>query len=189
MTTSAAIVHLPLHRAWPVTVTAPTVAFGFRAASITSHAETGALARLADLDLLQARSHAAILTGCMLPRALAELQTLAGITLRGLSAIQQERAGRHAPARGRAAIFDCPTDLPGQPFLEDACQRACLTARPGYLPAGLGDTTAAEMLTQLMVERALIMALVCARHLGRYTWEGTLNTADIMAASTWDCLP
>ena len=84
-------------------------------------------------------------------------------------------------------MFDCPTDLPGQPFLEDACQQASLTATPGYLPAGLDETAAARMLAALMVERALIMALVCARQLGRYNWDGTLDIADIMAASTWDC--
>ena len=188
MTTSAAIVYLPLHRTRAVTITGPILAFGFRAASITGEAEAGALAGLTDLDLLQARRHAAILTGSMLSRALAELQMLAGTTLRGLSAVQEEWAGRHAPARGRAAMFDCPGDLPGQPFLEDACQRACLTARPGSLPAGLDETAAAGMLAALMVERALVMALVCARHLGRCSWEGTLNTGDIMAASTWDCL-
>jgi hypothetical protein len=188
MVTSAAIVYLPLHRTRAVSVTGPTLAFGFRAASITGRAEAGALAGLADLDLLQARRHAAILTGSMLSRALAELQMLAGITLRGLSAVQEEWAGRLAPARGRAAMFDCPGDLPGQPFLEDACQRACLTARPGSLPAGLDETAAAGLLATLMAERALIMALVCARHLDRYRWEGTLNTGDIMAASTWDCL-
>jgi hypothetical protein len=84
-------------------------------------------------------------------------------------------------------MFDCPGDLPGQPFLEDACQRARLTAGPGCLPAGLDDPAAARMLAALLVERALIMALVCARHLGRYNWDGTLDIADIMAASTWDC--
>ena len=145
MTTSAAIVYLPLHRTRAVTVTGPTLAFGFRAASITGRAEAGALAGLADLDLIQARRHAAILTGSMLSRALAELQMLAGTTLRGLSAVQEEWAGRHAPVRGRAAMFDCPGDLPGQPFLEDACQRACLTARPGSLPAGLDETAAAKL--------------------------------------------
>jgi hypothetical protein len=189
MTTSAAVVYLPLHRTQPVTVTGQTLTFGFRAASITGEAEAGALAGLADLDLIQARRHASILTGCMLSRALADLQVLAGITLRGLSAVQEEWAGRHAPARGIAAMFDCPFDLPGQPFLEDACQQACLTARPGYLPAGLDETAAAGMLAALMVERALIMALVCARHLGRYSWEGTLSVRDVMTASTWDCLP
>jgi hypothetical protein len=188
MVTSAAIVYLPLHRTRAVTVTGPTLAFGFRAASITGRAEAGALAGLADLDLLQARRHAAILTGSMLSRALAELQMLAGITLRGLSAVQEEWAGRHAPARGRAAMFDCPGDLPGQPFLEDACQRACLSARPGCLPAGLDETAAAGILAALTAERALIMALVCARHLGRCSWEGTLDTGDVMAASTWGCL-
>ncbi len=189
MTTAAAIVYLPLHRTRPVTVTGPALMFGFRAASITGRAEAGALAGLADLDLSQARRHAAILTGCALSRALAELQLLAGITLRGLSAVQQEWAGRHAPAQSRTAMFDCPADLPGQPFLEDACQQAGLTARPGYLPAGLDATAAAGRLAALMVERALIMALVCARHLGRYRWDATLDTAQVMAASTWDCLP
>ncbi len=187
VTTATAIVHLPLHRTRPVTVTGQTLAFGFRAASITGQAEAGALARLADSDLSQARRHAEILTGCALSRALAELQALAGITLRALSAVQQEWACRHAPARGRAAMFDCPADLPGQPFLEDACQQARLTARPGCLPAGLGEA-AAGMLAALLVERALVMALVCARHLGRYHWDGTLDMADIMAASAWDCL-
>jgi len=186
--TSAAIVYLPLHRTRPMTVTGPTLTFGFRAASITGEAEARALAGLADLDLSQARRHAAILTGSMLSGALAELQRLAGITLRGLSAVQEGWAGRHAPARGRAAMFDCPGDLPGQPFLEDACQRARLTAGPGCLPAGLDDPAAARMLAALLAERALIMALVCARHLGRYSWDGTLDTGDIMAASTWDCL-
>ena len=188
ITTSAAIVYLPLHRTRPVTVTGQTLTFGFRAASITSEAEAGALAGIADLHLSQARRHAAILTGSMLSRTLAELQLLAGITLRGLSAVQQEWASRHAPAQGRAAMFDCPGDLPGQPFLEDAYQQAGLTTRPGYLPAGPDDTAAAEMLAALMVERALVIALVCAWYLGRYGWDGTLNTGDIMAASTWDCL-
>jgi hypothetical protein len=186
-TTSAAIAYLPLHRTGPVTVTGPTLTFGFRAASITGETEAGTLAGLADVDLSQARRHAAILTGCMLSRTLADLQRHAGTTLRGLSAVQEEWAGRHALPRGRAAMFDCPFDLPGQPFLEDACQRAGLTTGPGYLPAGLDETAAARMLAALMVERALVMALVCARHLGRYSWDGTLDIADIMAAGTWDC--
>ena len=90
MTTSAAIVYLPLHRTRPVTVTGQTLTFGFRAASITGEAEAGALAGLADLDLIQARRHAAILTGCMLPSELTGLQMPAGVILRGLAAIQAE---------------------------------------------------------------------------------------------------
>jgi hypothetical protein len=38
------------------------------------------------------------------------------------------------------------------------------------------------------VERALMIALVCARHLGRYEWAGTLRIGPVLAAATWDCL-
>ena len=34
------------------------------------------------------------------------------------------------------------------------------------------------MLAALAVERALMIALVCARHLGRYDWAGTLDIED-----------
>jgi hypothetical protein len=39
------------------------------------------------------------------------------------------------------------------------------------------------------VERALLIALVCARYQGRYDWTGTLSVGNVMAAATWDCLP
>ena len=39
------------------------------------------------------------------------------------------------------------------------------------------------------MERALLIALVCARHQGRYNWTGTLSIGQVMAATTWDCLP
>jgi len=39
------------------------------------------------------------------------------------------------------------------------------------------------------VERALMIALVCARHLGRHEWAGTLRIGPVLAAATWDCLP
>ena len=182
---SAAIVYLPLHRTRTLAVTGPTLTFGFRAASITGEAEAGALAALADLDLIQARRHAAILTGCMLGGELTGLQMAAGVTLRGLAAVQAEWSSRRTSARGQAAVFDCPSDLPGQPSLDDACEQAHLATGNGYETVGSDET----MTAAIMVERALVMALICARHLGRYTWEGRLNIEDIMTASTWDCLP
>ena len=33
-----------------------------------------------------------------------------------------------------------------------------------------------------------MIALVCARHQGRYDWTGTLLIGQVMAATTWDCL-
>lgn len=181
---SAAIVYLPLHRTRPLTVTRQTLMFGFRAASITGQAEAGALAALADLDLLQARRHAAILTGCMLGGELTGLQMAAGVTLRGLAAVQAEWSSRHTSTRGKAGMFDCPADLPGHPCLDNACQQAHLTGRSGNQAAILDEAVTAAM----AVEQALTMALICARHLGRYTWEGTLDIEEIMTASTWDCL-
>jgi hypothetical protein len=41
----------------------------------------------------------------------------------------------------------------------------------------------------LAVERALMIALVCARHQGRYNWAETLRIGPVLAAATWDCLP
>jgi len=44
-----------------------------------------------------------------------------------------------------------------------------------------------ELLAAIAVERALAIALVCARRLGRYAWNTTLRTVRLMAASAWDC--
>jgi hypothetical protein len=115
---------------------------------------------------------------------LAGLQMAAGVTLRGLAAVQAEWSSRHTPARGKAGMFDCPADLPGRPSLDGACQQAHLTGRSGCQAAILDEAVTAAM----TVERALTMALICARHLGRYTWDGTLDMEEIMTASTWDCL-
>jgi hypothetical protein len=184
---SAAIVYLPLHRTRTLTVTGQTLTFGFRAASITGEADAGALTALANLDLLQARRHAAVLTGCMLGCELADLQVAAEVTLRGLAAVQAEWSSRHTSARGKAGMFDCPADLPGHPSLDEACRHAHL-ARSDHQIAGLDEAAAAGLTAAMVVERALVMALICARHLGRYTWDGTLDIQEIMTASTWDCL-
>ena len=181
---SAAIVYLPLHRTRPLTVTGQTLTFGFRAASITGEAEAGALAALADLDLLQARRHAAILTGCMLGGELAGLQMAAGVTLRGLAAVQAEWSSRRTSARARPACSTVPLTCRATRRLDDACQQAHLTGRSGNQAAILDEAVTAAM----AVERALTMALICARHLGRYNWDGTLDIEEIMTASTWDCL-
>ena len=181
---SAAIVYLPLHRTRTLTVTGQTLTFGFRAASITGEANAGALTALANLDLLQARRHAAVLTGCMLGGELADLQVTAEETLRGLAAVQAEWSSRHTSVRGKAGMFDCPADLPGHPSLDEACQQAHLAGRSGHQAAILDEAVTAAM----VVERALVMALICARHLGRYNWDGTLDIQEIMTASTWDCL-
>lgn len=181
---AVAIVYLPLHRTLTVTVTEQTLTFGFRVASAEDSADMPRLALIADLDLMQARRHAAVLAGHLLARELAVLRQAddAG-TLRGLAAVEREWAAR-GPAAGKAATFDCALELPGRPSLEHACQEAGITASPGGSEHGTGRPVGC----QAAVERALMIALVCARHQGRYDWAGTLRTEQVMAAMAWDCL-
>jgi len=181
---TTAIVYLPLHRTRPVTVTGQTLAFGFRAASTSDPADVPGVAAVADLDLMQARRHAAILAGYHLADDLTALQRGGGTTVRrGLAAVADDWADR-SPAAGRAALFDCDLDLPGRLPLGRACQQA------GISPIRTGTVRSEDWHpVTLAVERALAIALLCARHLGRYEWTGALDTGALMAASAWDCLP
>ena len=159
---AVAIVYLPLQRTRAVSATELTLTFGFRAATADGLADVPSLAVVAGLDLLQARRHAAVLAGYRLAGDLAALRRagdgdVAG--LRGLAAVEREWAGRGAAA-GRAAVFDCALDLPGRPLLEEACEQAGIFLHPG----------AGRQVAVLLVERALMIALVCARHQGRYEW-------------------
>ncbi|HEY5989687.1 MAG TPA: hypothetical protein VIV12_25395, partial [Streptosporangiaceae bacterium] len=180
---AVAIVYLPLHRTQAVSVTEQTLTFGFRAASTDDPADLPALAALADFDLMQARRHAAVLAGHRLVSDLAALQQPGdAVALRGLAAVEREWAARGKVA-GRAATFDCGLDLPGAPSLELACQEAGIDAGPG------ADGADGREAVMLAVKRALMIALICARHQGRYNWAGLLRTGPVLAAVTWDCLP
>jgi hypothetical protein len=185
---AVAIVYLPLHRTQEVSVTDQTLTFGFRAASTDDAEEAHGLAAIANLDLMQARRHAAVLAGHLLAGDLAALRQAGGAAaLRGLAAVEHEWAAR-GKAMGRAATFDCGLDLPRCPTLELACRTAGIAAGPGGSWPG-GDRPGDRQAAALAVERALMIALVCARHQGRYDWTGTLSIGQIMAAAIWDCLP
>jgi hypothetical protein len=187
---SAAVVYLPLHRTRALAVTGQTVAFGFRAASIDGEAETTALAQVADLDLMQARRHAAILAGHLLTGELAALRAMAPHSaLRGVTAVEQEWADRRTPPRGRAVMVDCGLDLPGTQSFEQAYQQARIIPLAERAVGGPAAPGPGELAAAVAVERALIIALVCARHLDRYTWQGVLDIGEIMAAGAWDCFP
>ena len=182
---TTAIVYLPLDRSKPVSVTGQTLAFGFRAVSADDPAELPAVAAVADLDLMQARRHAAVIAGYHLGQDLTALRQAGGVTVRrGLAAVADDWADR-SPAAGRAALVDCDLDLPGAGLpMGQACQQSGISpTRTGA--AGRGASHPAT----LAVERALVIALLCARHQGRYEWDGVLDTGEVMAAATWDCLP
>ena len=167
-----------------MSVTGQTLTFGFRAASATDPLGVPGVAAAADLDLMQARRHAAVLAGYHLAEDLAALRQAVGMTVRrGLAAVAGDWADR-SPAAGRAALFDCGLDLPGSLSLGQACQQAGI----GPMGTGTARDEGWHPVT-LAVERALVVALLCARHQGRYEWAGTLDTRAVMAASAWDCLP
>jgi hypothetical protein len=185
---AVAIVYLPLHRTQAVSVTEQTLTFGFRAASTDDAQEAHALAAVANLDLMQARRHAAVLAGYRLAGDLAALRQAGdAAALRGAAAVEHEWAAR-GKTTGLAATFDCGLDLPGCPPLERACQQAGIATAPGGSWPG-GNWPAGGHAAALAVERALLIALVCARHQGRYDWTGTLTIERVMAAAAWDCLP
>lgn len=190
-----AVVYLPVHRTRQLTITQGTLTFGFRAAAVGNPADAPAAAALADLDLLQARRHAVILAGHNLPDDLAVLRQAAGVpSLRGLAAAERAWQNRHTRGRGIAAVFDTMADLPGSPGLEQVCRRAGTAVPPspgeggpcGCEPGHFQDLS---LLASSAVAQALVIALVCARHLGRYAWEEIVNPAQIMTANTWDCFP
>jgi hypothetical protein len=188
--TAAAIVYLPLHRTQVLAVSGETLAFGFHAANLSREAGVPALAQEADLDLMQARRHAAILAGHMLAGDLATLRALApDAVLRGVTAVEREWADRSTPVKGRAVMLDCGLDLPAGASLAAACGQARISVSDGVAFAVPEEPAAGELAAVVAVERALVIALLSARHLGRYTWEGTLRADEIMAAGAWDCFP
>ncbi|HEV2375985.1 MAG TPA: hypothetical protein VGS19_27930 [Streptosporangiaceae bacterium] len=159
------------------------MSFGFRAASTRDRDEGPELVRLTDLYLLHAFRQAAVLTGHLLAADLAILQALSGTTVtRGIDAVRRGWDGRSTPAMGKAAMVDCGLDLPGAPSLADACEQAHITT------SACGQSTQTqERVAAQAVQRALTIGLVCARHLGRYTWEQAVDVNEIMAATAWDC--
>jgi len=189
---AVAVAYLPLHCTRAITVTEDTLAFGFRAASAADGGCIPRPAGVADLDLMQARRHARFLVGHALGDSLRALREAApGLVARGLDAVESCWADRQARARGTATMIDIRND---RHDLAAICRSAAVTASPASMasgipsggPAGRGT---AERLAAAAAERALAIALACARGLGRYRWEGTVRTARIMAATAWDLFP
>jgi hypothetical protein len=184
-----AAVYLPLYRTHAVTVTGSTVNFGFRAASTADAGCLARLAEIADLDLIQARRHAKYLAGHALSPGLHALRKAApGMTARGLAAVEADWTARPARARGTAEMIDISD---GRPDLAETCQHAAITTSAGTTLSDViaDDPGTAERLAAAATERALAIALTCARELGRYQWPGSLRTAALMAAAAWDLFP
>jgi hypothetical protein len=186
---AVAIVYLPLHRTRAITVTGSAVNFGFRAASAADAGCLPLLVEIADLDLIQARRHARYLAGHALSSDLCALREAApGLTTRSLAAVESAWADRSARVHGTAAMIDVSD---GYHDLADTCRRAALTTCPDTTADGrISDgSDVAEHLAAAAAEKALAIALMSAWELGQYEWRGTLRTASIMTAATWDLFP
>jgi hypothetical protein len=182
-----AVAYLPLHRTRVITVTEETVAFGFCAASTADVGGIGRLAAFADLNLMQARRHARYLAGYELSVGLQALRAAApALAARGLAAVAAGWADRKVRPRGAAPLVDISADL-GDPAGASCAADVVIT--PASSPSLASDSVAAEPMAAAAAERALAIALICARSLGRYQWETAISTARIMAATTWDLFP
>jgi hypothetical protein len=107
-----------------------TLTFGFRLARANEKADLPALAKTADLDLMQARRHAAILAGHGLAPDLATLRScINSLVLRGLESVERDWAVR-TPMAGWARMFDSALDLPGRLSLEDAAHAIGIESSP-----------------------------------------------------------
>jgi hypothetical protein len=126
----------------------------------------------------------------MLAGDLAALRALApDAVLRGVTAVERDWADRSASVKGRAVMLDCGLDSPAAASLAAACGQARISVSDGVAFAVPDEPAASELAAVVAVKRALVIALVSARHLGRYSWEGTLHPDEIMAAGAWDCFP
>jgi hypothetical protein len=80
--------------------------------------------------------------------------------------------------------LDLLVEAAGGIILEDSSSRLIAERE---LINGIVATRAAEGLAAYSTERALISALVTARHLERYTWQGDLDIGSVLATNVWDC--
>ncbi len=125
---------------------------------------------------MQARRHAAVLAGHRLPADLhlpPEAHSSHGCTRAGGGGGGLGRTP-HSPAGHRNDVRLPLTTCPAPGDLVQASRYAGIAP---VADCSQQQPTDMELIAALAVERALVIALVCARHQGRYEWAGTLGTA------------
>ncbi|MER5644105.1 hypothetical protein [Streptosporangium sp. NPDC002524] len=200
---SAAMVYLRLHRIQEKVLDPERFDFGFRSVATIDADETGKLVEVADLDLLQARQHAAVLAGHSFLDDLYGLSAAAAIPARGVRAVEEALKDSAARRRGMAQIVDTALgDDPASPDLRVACMRSGVTLESAWRGLSLpfvindqhargqeGDETAVEWLAAAAVEKALAVALVAGRMANRCTWPGKAHIGGALEKVAWDGFP
>jgi len=201
---SAAMVYLKLHRTRQVDLDGEDLTFGFREVATLDASEAGKVVEVADLDLLHARQHAAVLAGHSFGDDLYGLGVAAVIPARGVRAVEEALKEPCGPRRGLARIADTGVsdNAPADPDLRLACIQAGIA--PGGVWRGLalpfivndqyargqeGDPGAVEWLGAAAVERALAVALVAGQMTGRCAWQGKANIGQALEKTAWDSFP
>jgi hypothetical protein len=96
--------------------------------------------------------------------------------------------------RGAAVLSGTSAELDGARDITALCRDEGIGRSPGCLAgpeAARQDDSGclAESLAAAATERALVIALACARGTGRYSRTGHLSTARIMTDTAWDLFP
>lgn len=188
MPAAVAVAYLPLHRTRAITVTEATLTFGFRAASTVDAENVRELAELADLDLMQARRHAAVLAGHYLPLICVPCATQRpGRSPGGWTRWKPiGLTARHSRGAAPPWSTSAPTWATAAQTWPTPVMVPPLSPPPSLTSQDPSGAVTAEYLAAAVIEQALAIALVGARHLGHYRWDGVLATAQVMAAATWD---
>jgi hypothetical protein len=198
---AAAMAYLKLHRTRPAVFDGTAIAFGFRAVVIERIDDVEALLEVVDLDLLQARRHAAILAGHSLADDLYGLAAATSRRWRGVDAVAQVWHGRDVPRRDVAARIDTAHDGPAA---DADLRQVCIGVgiAPGTAPRGLAlppiindrythldQLETVEWFGAAVTERALSIALAAGHAADRCAWPAAADIASSLAVQAWDSFP
>lgn len=198
---AASVVYLKLHRTRLTVFDGTAVAFGFRALVIERPDDVEDLVEIINLDLLQARRHAAILAGHSLADDLYGLAAASKVTPRGITAVEQVWHDRDVPHRAVAQRIDTAHDgATADADLRQVCINAGIA--PGTAACGLalqsvindhytrldqGQTV--EWFGAAATEKALIIAMVAGQTAGRCIWSAPADIGASLTVHAWDSFP
>jgi hypothetical protein len=174
---SAATVYCRTHRTRVVEVRADTLNVGFRVTVAEAPGDEIGLLDIVDRALVRGRRHAVVLAGHGLGRDLAWLRTPDDRRRPGVSGVADAWAGRRVAQRGIAVMVDTEDDV------EDGDARVDVALTPARWEAcgGQPDVLAASSLV-----RCIAIALVAARHIGVYEWDGRFAVRQAAEMAAWD---
>lgn len=173
---AATTVYLRTHRTRVVEVRADTLNVGFRTTVADTEADEVALLDLVDRALVRGRRHAVVLAGQGLGRGLASLRQPGDRRLPGLIGVAEAWTSRSVAQRGMAVMIDTEEDVEGGAALVEVA----------LTPIGRKRCAQPAALAAASLVRCIAIALVAARHVGLYEWNGRFPVRDLAEMVAWD---